>query len=71
MVKRFDVLKTVFPSVVTDNFDFVSIEESDSRLDYWLDEKEWLEREDYKLGTIRCHGFTGSVQKVCWDTFLN
>lgn len=32
--------------------------ESSDRLDYWLDERGYMSREDYKKGTVREHGFT-------------
>lgn len=35
------------------NFEFVNYEESAERLDYWLDERGYMSREDYKKGTVR------------------
>ena len=29
-----------------------------SRLEYWLDKREYMSREDYKKGTVRPYGFT-------------
>ena len=57
-MKRWQVLKTIFPEVITDNFDFTDYKESSDRLDYWLDEREYMSREDYSKGTVRSHGFT-------------
>ena len=57
-MKQWQVLKTVFPAVITENFEFVNCEESAERLDYWLDERGYMSREDYKKGSVREYGFT-------------
>lgn len=57
-MKQWQVLRTEFPEIITDNFDFVDYEASDDRLDYWLEEREYMSREDYRKGTVRSHGFT-------------
>jgi hypothetical protein len=57
-MKQWEILKTVFPEVITDNFEFTDYQESDTALDYWLDEREYMSREDYKKGTVRPYGFT-------------
>ena len=57
-MKQWQVLKTVFPEVITDNFEFTGYEESADRLDYWLDERGYMSREDYKSGSVREYGFT-------------
>lgn len=57
-MKQWQVLQTVFPEVITGNFDFTYFSESVDRLDYWLEEREFMSREDYKKGTVRSHGFT-------------
>jgi len=57
-MKKWEVLNTVFPEVITENFEFVEYKESADRLDYWLDEREYMEREDYKKGTVHPYGFT-------------
>lgn len=44
-MKQWQVLKTVFPEVITDNFEFTGYEESADRLDYWLDERGYMSRE--------------------------
>lgn len=58
VMKQWQVLKTVFPEVITENFEFVNYGESAGRLDYWLDERGYMSREDYKKGTVREYGFT-------------
>ncbi len=57
-MKQCQVLKTIFPEIITENFEFVNYEESDERLDYWLDERGYMSREDYKKRTVREYGFT-------------
>lgn len=57
-MKQRQVLKTVFPDIITDKFEFMDFQESETRLDYWLDERGYLSREDYKKGTVREYGFT-------------
>lgn len=47
-MKQWEVLKTVFPELITDNFEFIDYKESDTILAYWLDEREYMSREDYK-----------------------
>lgn len=57
-MKKWQVLQTIFPEVITENFDFTDYQESEKRLDYWLEEREYMSREDHKKGTVRSHGFT-------------
>lgn len=59
-MKQWEVLKTVFPKVITDNFEFVDYKENETSLEYWLDEHEYMSREDYKKGLVRPYGFTES-----------
>ena len=59
-MKQWEVLKTIFPDVITDNFEFVDYQENDSAIEYWLDERAFMSREDYKQGTVRPYGFTES-----------
>jgi len=57
-MKKWEVLNTVFPEVITENFEFTDFKEGADRLDYWLDEREYMSREDYKKGTVHPYGFT-------------
>lgn len=57
-MKQWQVLRTIFPSFITENFEFVDYKESVNQLDYWLDERGYMSREDYKKGTVREYGFT-------------
>lgn len=57
-MKQRQVLKTVFLSVITENFEFVNCEESAEKLDSWLDERGYMSREDYRKGNVREYGFT-------------
>ena len=45
-MKQWKVLRTVFPEVITDNFEFTDYVEKADRLEYWLDEREYMSRED-------------------------
>lgn len=56
-MKQWQVLKTIFPEEITENFEFVDYRESPDRLDYWLDERGYMSHEDYKKGTVREYGF--------------
>ncbi len=49
-MKQWQVLRTVFPEVITDNFEFTDYIEQADRLEYWLDERE------YKRTKYYCHG---------------
>ena len=49
-MKQWQVLRTVFPEVITDNFEFTDYVEQADRLEYWLDEREYMSCEDYKKG---------------------
>lgn len=57
-MKQRQVLRTIFPEVITENFEFVDYQESAARLDYRLDERGYMYREDYKKETVREYGFT-------------
>lgn len=57
-MKQFQVLQTVFPELLTEYFDFTDYKESADKLDYWLEEREYMTREDYRKGTVRSHGLT-------------
>ncbi len=58
-MKQWQVLKTIFPELITENFEFVNYEESTDRLDCWLNEWGYMSREDYKRGTVREYSFSG------------
>ncbi len=51
-MKQWQVLKAIFPEVITDNFEFMDYQESADRLDYWLDERGYMSRETTRKG--RC-----------------
>ena len=57
-MKQWQVLRTVFLDVITDNFEFTDYIEKADRLDYLLDEREYISLEDYKKGTVRPYGCT-------------
>lgn len=64
-MKQWQVLKTIFPDIITENFEFMDFKESGTQLDYWLDERSYQSREDYKKGTVREYGFT--EEKIIQD----
>ena len=39
-------------------FDVVDIQESVTQFDFWLDERNFMEKSDHKLGTVSSYGFT-------------
>lgn len=57
-MKQWQVLRTIFPAFITENFEFVDYKECDNRPDYWLYERGYMSREDYKKGAVREYGFT-------------
>lgn len=57
-MKQWQVLKTIFPEVITANFEFTDYQESEGAMEYWLDEREYKSKEDYKKGSVHSHGFT-------------
>ncbi|MDL2254808.1 transposase family protein [Bacteroidales bacterium OttesenSCG-928-J16] len=59
-MKQWQILRTIFPDEITSNFEFVDYKESDLKLEYWLDGREYMSRDDYRKGTIRPYGFTES-----------
>ena len=57
-MKQWQVLRTVFPELIVDNFEFTDYVEKADRLEYWLEGRDYMSREDYKKGTVRPYGFT-------------
>ncbi|MBJ2195747.1 MAG: transposase family protein [Muribaculaceae bacterium] len=57
-MKQWQVLGAIFPAFITENFEFVDYKECDNRPDYWLYERGYMSREDYKKGAVREYGFT-------------
>ena len=64
-MKSWEVMRVIFPDVLADYFEIVDVTESDTIIDIFMDEREFMEREDYKLGTVRSYGFT--EEKVIQD----
>ena len=50
-MKNHQLLRCIFPDVLADYFDVVDIQESVSQIDFWLDERNFMEKSDHKLGT--------------------
>ena len=57
-MKNHQLLRCIFPDVLADYFDVVDIQESVSQFDFWLDERNFMEKSDHKLGTVSSYGFT-------------
>lgn len=57
-LKSWEIMRAIFPDVLADYFEIVDIQESDMSIDIFMDEIEFLERADYKKGTVRSYGFT-------------
>ena len=57
-MKNHQLLRCIFPDVLADNFDVVDIHESVSQFDFWLDERNFMEKSDHKLGTVSSYSFT-------------
>ena len=51
-MKTHQLLRCIFPDVLADYFDVVDIQESVSQFDFWLDERNFMEKSDHKLGTV-------------------
>ena len=58
IIKSHKLLRCIFPDVLADYFDVVDIQESASQFDFWLDERNFMEKSDHKLGTVSSYGFT-------------
>ena len=57
-MKTHQLLRCIFPDVLADYFDVVDIQESACQFDFWLDERNFMEKSDHKLGTVSSYGFT-------------
>lgn len=58
---RYDkIMQEVLPKVLVEYFTIVDMRSQADKIEFWLDEKEYMEREDYKKGTVRSYGFTQS-----------
>ena len=52
------LLWVIFPEVLMEYFDISGWHDGSDKIEVWLDEKNYLERSDYKSGTVISHGFT-------------
>ena len=57
-MKNHQLLRCIFPDVLADYFDVVDIQESVTQFDFWLDERNFMEKSDHTLGTVSSYGFT-------------
>ena len=56
-MKPDQLLRSILPEVLIDNFDIDRFEKSESRFDIWLDEKNEQLSEDKYNKNIICYGF--------------
>ena len=64
-MKTEQLLRCIFPEILADYFDVIDIQESISRIDFWLDERNFMEEADRKAGTVSSYGFT--AERVVQD----
>lgn len=60
-----NLLRVIFPEVLMDYFDISGWHDDPAKVEVWLEEKNYMERSDYKSGTVIAHGFTD--EKVIQD----
>lgn len=59
------LLRVIFPEVLMTYFEISGWHDGSVKIEVWLDEKNYMERSDYKSGTVISHGFTD--EKVIQD----
>ena len=59
------LLRCIFPEILADYFDVIDIQENISQIDFWLDERNFMEEADRKAGTVSSYGFT--AERVVHD----
>jgi len=52
------LLHCIFPEILANYFHVVDIQDGASQIDFWLDERNFMEKSDYKSGTVSSYGFT-------------
>lgn len=52
------LVRVIFPKVLMEYFNISGWHDGSSKIDIWLEEKNYMERSDYKRGTVISHGFT-------------
>ena len=65
IMKTEQLLRCIFPEILADYFDVIDIQESISQIDFWLDERNFMEEADRKSGTVSSYGFT--AERVVQD----
>ena len=65
IMKTEQLLRCIFPEILADYFDVIDIQESISQIDFWLDERNFMEEADRKAGTVSSYGFT--TERVVQD----
>ncbi len=65
IMKTEQLLRCIFPEILADYFDVIDIQENISQIDFWLDERNFMEKADRKAGTVSSYGFT--AERVVQD----
>ena len=68
------LLRIIFSEVLMEYFDISGWHDDSSKIEVWLDEKNYMERFDYKNGTVISSGFIdekGSVVILGGLIFVN
>lgn len=53
-----NLLRVIFPKILMEYFDISGWHDDSAKIEVWLEEKNYMERSDYKSGTVISHGFT-------------
>ena len=71
-MKTWQLLRFIFPTVLTEYYDIVNFEEQPTQLHFWMDEREFMEKKDYKKGTVRSYEFSNEKKTkrgcACFNT---
>lgn len=62
------LLRIIFSEVLMEYFDISGWHDDSSKIEVWLDEKNYMEHSDYKSSNVIFHGFTD--EKVIQDFSL-
>ena len=65
IMKTEQLLRCIFPEILADYFDVIDIQENISQIDFWLDERNFMEEADRKAGIVSSYGFT--AERVVQD----
>ncbi len=55
-MQTWEVLRHIFPEVLAEYFEVVKCTENALGIDFWMDERKFMEKEEYRKGTVRFCG---------------